>query len=113
VQYAVKGSDVYVIEANPRATRTIPFVAKATGRPEADIGVKVMLGAKLSDFDLTSKLEHYAIKEPVFPFDKFPEVKKELGPEMKSTGETIYLLKDFDDEHFRKPFEFKNLYLSR
>ena len=114
VQYAVKGSDVYVIEANPRATRTIPFVAKATGRPEADIGVKVMLGAKLKDFDdLESKLEHYAIKEPVFPFDKFPEVKKELGPEMKSTGETIYLLKDFDDEHFRKPFEFKNLYLSR
>ena len=113
VQYAIQGSEVFVIEANPRATRTIPFVAKATGRPEADIGVKVMLGAKLKDFDLTSKLEHYAIKEPVFPFDKFPEVKKELGPEMKSTGETIYLLKDFDDEHFRKPFEFKNLYLSR
>ena len=114
VQYAIKGSDVYVIESNPRATRTIPFVAKATGRPEADIGVKVMLGAKLSDFDdLESKLEHYAIKEPVFPFDKFPEVKKELGPEMKSTGETIYFLKDFNDEHFRKPFEFKNLYLSR
>ncbi|MDG5767440.1 carbamoyl-phosphate synthase large subunit [Balneolales bacterium ANBcel1] len=114
VQYAVQGSDVFVIEANPRATRTIPFVAKATGRPEADIGVKVMLGAKLSDFDdLESKLENYAIKEPVFPFDKFPEVKKELGPEMKSTGETIYFLKDFQDEHFRKPFEFKNLYLSR
>ncbi len=114
VQYGIQGSEVFVIEANPRATRTIPFVAKATGRPEADIGVKVMLGAKLSDFDdLESKLEHYAIKEPVFPFDKFPEVKKELGPEMKSTGETIYLLKDFDDEHFRKPFEFKNLYLSR
>ncbi|MFO8030806.1 MAG: carbamoyl-phosphate synthase large subunit [Cyclonatronaceae bacterium] len=114
VQYAIKGSEVYVIEANPRATRTIPFVAKATGRPEADIGVKVMLGVKLSEFDdLESKLEHYAIKEPVFPFDKFPEVKKELGPEMKSTGETIYLLKDFNDEHFRKPFEFKNLYLTR
>ncbi len=113
VQYAVKGSEVYVIEANPRATRTIPFVAKATGRPEADIGVKVMLGAKLSEFDLESKLTCYAIKEPVFPFDKFPEVKKELGPEMKSTGETIYFLKDFDDEHFRKPFEFKNMYLSR
>ncbi|MBP3193443.1 carbamoyl-phosphate synthase large subunit [Natronogracilivirga saccharolytica] len=113
VQYAVKGSEVYVIEANPRATRTIPFVAKATGRPEADIGVKVMLGAKLSEFDLESKLEHFAIKEPIFPFDKFPEVKKELGPEMKSTGETIYFLKDFKDEHFRKPFEFKNMYLSR
>ncbi|MEX0681743.1 MAG: carbamoyl-phosphate synthase large subunit [Balneolales bacterium] len=113
VQYAVQGSDVFVIEANPRATRTIPFVAKATGRPEADIGVKVMLGAKLSEFDRTSKLKNFAIKEPIFPFDKFPEVKKELGPEMKSTGETIYFLENFEDEHFRKPFEFKNLYLSK
>ncbi|MEX0994408.1 MAG: ATP-grasp domain-containing protein, partial [Balneolaceae bacterium] len=90
VQYAVKGDDVFVLEANPRSTRTIPFLAKATQRPEAKIGVKVMLGAKLKEFDLTSKLKHWAIKEPVFPFDKFPEVKKELGPEMKSTGETIY-----------------------
>ncbi|MDI6402142.1 ATP-grasp domain-containing protein, partial [Balneolaceae bacterium ANBcel3] len=113
VQYAVKGSDVFVIEANPRATRSIPFVAKATGRPEAQIGVKVMLGAKLSEFDLESKLKNYAIKEPVFPFDKFPEVKKELGPEMKSTGETIYFMDDFNDEHFRKPYEFKNIYLSK
>lgn len=113
VQYAIKDDVVYVIEANPRATRTIPFIAKATGRPESKIGVKVMLGAKLKDFDLSSTLKHYAIKEPVFPFDKFPEVKKELGPEMKSTGETIYFLEDFDDEHFKKPFEFKNLYLSR
>jgi len=113
VQYAIKEGKVYVLESNPRATRTIPFIAKATGRPEAKIGVQVMLGKKLTDFDLTSKLKHYAIKEPVFPFDKFPEVKKELGPEMKSTGETIYFLEDFDDEHFRKPYEFKNLYLSR
>ncbi|MCC5934911.1 MAG: carbamoyl-phosphate synthase large subunit [Balneolales bacterium] len=113
VQYAIKGDDVFVLESNPRATRTIPFIAKATGRPDAQIGVKVMLGRKLSEFDLSSKLKHYAIKEPVFPFDKFPEVKKELGPEMKSTGETIYFLEDFNDEHFRKPFEFKNLYLSR
>jgi carbamoyl-phosphate synthase large subunit len=113
VQYAIKEGIVYVLEANPRATRTIPFIAKATGRPESAIGVKVMMGAKLSEFDLTSKLKHYAIKEPVFPFDKFPEVKKELGPEMKSTGETIYFLEDFDDEHFRKPYEFKNLYLSK
>ena len=72
-----------------------------------------MLGAKLSEFDLESKLEHWAIKEPVFPFDKFPEVKKELGPEMKSTGESIYFMKNFDDERFRKPYEFKNLYLSK
>jgi len=113
VQYAVKDNKVYILEANPRTTRTIPFLAKATQRPEAAIGVKVMLGAKLSEFDLESKLKCWAIKEPVFPFDKFPGVKKELGPEMKSTGESIYFAQDFKDEHFRKPFEFKNLYLSK
>jgi len=113
VQYAVKNETVYVLEANPRSTRTIPFLAKATERPEAKIGVKVMLGAKLSEFDLESRLTRWAIKEPVFPFDKFPEVKKELGPEMKSTGESIYFMDDFDDERFRKPYEFKNLYLSK
>jgi len=113
VQYAVKDEKVYVLEANPRSTRTIPFLAKATERPEAAIAVKVMLGAKLKEFDLTSKLKNWAIKEPVFPFDKFPEVKKELGPEMKSTGESIYFMEDFNDEHFKKPYEFKNLYLSK
>ena len=113
VQYAVQGEKVFVLEANPRATRTIPFLAKAHNRPEAEFGVKVMLGAKVSEFDLTSHLKGFAIKEPVFPFDKFPEVKKELGPEMKSTGETIYFLDDFNDEHFKKPYEFKNLYLSK
>lgn len=113
VQYAVKDEVVYVIEANPRTTRTIPFLAKATQRPEAMIGVKVILGAKLKEFDLESKLKNWAIKEPVFPFDKFPGVKKELGPEMKSTGESIYFADSFDDERFRKPFEFKNLYLTK
>src|SRR5699024_6165441 len=116
VQYGVKGDEVYVLEANPRSTRTIPFLAKATGRAEAQIAVKVMLGAKLKDFDekeLTSSLENWAIKEPIFPFDKFPEVKKELGPEMKSTGETIYFMENFNDERFKKPYEFKNLYLSK
>ena len=113
VQYAVKEEKVYILEANPRSTRTIPFLAKATQRPEANIAVKVMLGAKLKEFDLTSKLKDWAIKEPVFPFDKFPEVKKELGPEMKSTGESIYFMKNFNDEHFKKPYEFKNLYLSK
>lgn len=113
VQYAVKDEKVYVLEANPRSTRTIPFLAKATQRPEANIAVKVMLGAKLTEFDLTSKLKNWAVKEPVFPFDKFPEVKKELGPEMKSTGESIYFMENFNDEHFRKPYEFKNLYLSK
>jgi len=113
VQYAIKDEKVYVLEANPRSTRTIPFLAKATERPEAAIAVKVMLGAKLNEFDLTSKLKNWAIKEPVFPFDKFPEVKKQLGPEMKSTGESIYFMENFNDEHFRKPYEFKNLYLSK
>jgi carbamoyl-phosphate synthase large subunit len=113
VQYAVKDEKVYVLEANPRTTRTIPFLSKATQRPEAAIGVKVMLGAKLKDFDLTSKLKNWAIKEPVFPFDKFPEVKKELGPEMKSTGESIYFAENFNDDHFKKPYEFKSLYLSK
>jgi len=116
VQYAVKDEKVYVLEANPRSTRTIPFLAKATGRPEAQIAVKIMLGAKIKDFEpemLQSKLKKWAIKEPVFPFDKFPEVKKELGPEMKSTGETIYFMEDFDDDHFKKPYEFKSLYLSK
>ncbi|MDZ7755699.1 carbamoyl-phosphate synthase large subunit [Rhodohalobacter sp.] len=113
VQYAVKDEKVYVLEANPRTTRTIPFLAKANQIPEAAIGVKVMLGAKLKEFDLKSKLKNWAIKEPVFPFDKFPEVKKELGPEMKSTGESIYFAKDFNDDHFKKPYEFKSLYLSK
>lgn len=113
VQYAIKNEQVYVLEANPRTTRTIPFLAKATQRPEAKIGVKVMLGAKLTEFDLESKLTCWAVKEPVFPFDKFPEVKKELGPEMKSTGESIYFMEDFNDDHFRRPYEFKNLYLSK
>ncbi len=113
VQYAVKDNVAYVLEANPRTTRTIPFLAKAHQRPEAAMGVKVMLGAKLKDFDLSSKLDCWAIKDPVFPFDKFPGIKKQLGPEMKSTGETIYFAEDFDDERFQKPFEFKNLYLTK
>ncbi len=116
VQYAVQDGKVYVLEANPRSTRTIPFLAKATQRAEAQIAVKVMLGKKLRKFpedELTSRLDQWAVKEPVFPFDKFPEVKKELGPEMKSTGETIYFMEDFNDEHFRTPYEFKNMYLSK
>ena len=117
VQMVVKGGKVYVIEANPRASRTVPFVAKATGVPISNIATKVMLGAKLKEFrdrgDLDSSLVGYAVKEPVFSWDKFPEVRKELGPEMKSTGEAIAFIKDFKDEHFRKPFEMRNLYLSR
>jgi carbamoyl-phosphate synthase large subunit len=117
VQMVVKDDIVYVIEANPRASRTVPFVAKATGIPISNIATKVMLGQKLKTFrengQLESKLEGFAVKEPVFSWDKFPEVPKELGPEMKSTGEAIAFIDDFDDEAFRKPFEMRNLYLSR
>ncbi|MDA1028193.1 MAG: carbamoyl-phosphate synthase large subunit [Bacteroidetes bacterium] len=117
VQMVIKNDIVYVIEANPRASRTVPFVAKATGVPISNIATKVMLGAKLEEFrkrgQLESTLVGYAVKEPVFSWDKFPEVRKELGPEMKSTGEAIAFIADFKDEHFRKPFEMRNLYLSR
>ncbi len=117
VQLAVKESTVYVIEANPRASRTVPFVAKATGVAVARIGALLMLGEKLSSFrdrgELAWELKGYAVKEPVFSWDKFPEVNKELGPEMKSTGEAIAFVDDLTDEHFSKPYEMRNLYLSR
>jgi len=113
----VKDNVVYVIEANPRASRTMPFVAKATGVPVAKIGTQLMLGRKLREFReaglLESKLKGYAIKEPVFSWDKFPEVPKELGPEMKSTGEAIAFVETLTDEHFRRPYAIRNLYLSR
>ena len=116
-QLVVKENTVYVIEANPRASRTVPFVAKATGVPVANIGSKLMLGEKLAGFrergELESTLSGYAVKEPVFSWDKFPEVNKELGPEMKSTGEAIVFVDDLTDEHFSKPYEMRNLYLSR
>ncbi len=116
-QLAVKENTVYVIEANPRASRTVPFVAKATGVPVANIGAKLMLGEKIVGFrergELKSSLTGYAVKEPVFSWDKFPEVNKELGPEMKSTGEAIAFVDDLTDEHFSKPYEMRNLYLSR
>ena len=117
VQLIVKDEVVYVIEANPRASRTVPFVAKATGVPVANLGTKVMLGEKISTFRaqglLESTLTGYAIKEPVFSWDKFPDVPKELGPEMKSTGEAIAFVESLTDEHFSRPYEMRNLYLSR
>ena len=117
VQLVVQDEKVYVIEANPRASRTVPFVAKAIGVPVARIATKIMLGAKLKDFReqglLESKLVGYAIKEPVFSWDKFPEVRKELGPEMKSTGEAIAFVDALTDNHFERPYEMRNLYLSR
>ena len=90
IQFAVKGSEVYVLEVNPRASRTVPFVSKATGLPVAKIASRVMAGEKLSDFDLKRKNENtFAVKEAVFPFNRFPEVDVLLGPEMKSTGEAL------------------------
>jgi carbamoyl-phosphate synthase large subunit len=117
VQMVIKNENVYVIEANPRASRTVPFVAKASGIPISNIATQVMLGEKLSTFRekgmLESGLEGFAIKEPVFSWDKFPEVPKELGPEMKSTGEAIAFVDSLTDEHFAQPYEMKDLYLSR
>ena len=116
-QLAVQGRDVFVIEANPRASRTVPFVAKATGVAVARIGAKLMLGEKIADFrargELDSSLTGYAVKEPVFSWDKFPEVGKELGPEMKSTGEAIAFVDGISDARIAKPYEMRNLYLSR
>jgi carbamoyl-phosphate synthase large subunit len=114
IQFAVKDEKVYVIEANPRASRTVPFIAKAYDVPYINIAAKVMLGVnKLKDFNIVRKLEGYAIKEPVFSFDKFPEVTKELGPEMKSTGESIRFIKDLEDPYFRKLYKDKSMYLSK
>jgi len=97
VQFAVKGDDIYILEVNPRASRTVPFVAKATGVPIAKIAARVMAGEKLDDFDLEIHAlhDHVAVKEAVFPFSRFPGVDIILGPEMKSTGEVMGLDKDF------------------
>jgi len=114
IQFAVKDEKVYVIEANPRASRTVPFIAKAYDVPYINIAAKVMLGVnKLKDFAIERKLEGYAIKEPVFSFYKFPEVTKELGPEMKSTGESIRFIKDTEDPYFRQLVKEKSMYLSK
>ncbi|WP_276089369.1 carbamoyl-phosphate synthase large subunit [Pedobacter sp. JY14-1] len=114
IQFAVKDDKVYVIEANPRASRTVPFIAKAYDVPYINIAAKVMLGVnKLKDFKIERKLEGYAIKEPVFSFEKFPEVNKELGPEMKSTGEAIRFIKSLEDPYFRKLIKDKSMYLSK
>ncbi|MGV3509597.1 MAG: carbamoyl-phosphate synthase large subunit [Sphingobacteriaceae bacterium] len=114
IQFAIKDDKVYVIEANPRASRTVPFIAKAYDVPYIKIASKVMLGVnKLKDFTIERKLVGYAIKEPVFSFDKFPEVEKQLGPEMKSTGEAIRFIKDLDDPYFVKLYKEKSMYLSK
>jgi carbamoyl-phosphate synthase large subunit len=114
IQFAIKDEKVYVIEANPRASRTVPFIAKAYDVPYINIAAKVMLGVnKLKDFKIERKLVGYAIKEPVFSFDKFPEVEKQLGPEMKSTGEAIRFIKDLQDPYFVKLYKEKSMYLSK
>ncbi|TDG37584.1 carbamoyl-phosphate synthase large subunit [Pedobacter changchengzhani] len=114
IQFAIKDEKVYVIEANPRASRTVPFIAKAYDVPYINIAAKIMLGvAKLKDFTIVRKLKGYAIKEPVFSYDKFPEVAKELGPEMKSTGEAIRFIKDLEDPYFRQLYKDKSMYLSK
>ena len=114
IQFAIKNDKVFVIEANPRASRTTPFIAKAYQIPYLNIATKIMLGAnKLTDFTMEKKLEGYAIKEPVFSFDKFPGVNKELGPEMKSTGEAIRFIKDLRDPYFRTLYKERSMNLSK
>ena len=113
IQFAIKDEDVYVIEANPRASRTVPFIAKAYDVPYINIATKVMLGVnKLKDFKIERKVTGWAIKEPVFSFSKFPEVDKQLGPEMKSTGETIRFIKDLQDPYFRELVKKKSMFLN-
>ncbi|MEZ5035793.1 MAG: carbamoyl-phosphate synthase large subunit, partial [Chitinophagaceae bacterium] len=114
IQFAIKDGNVFVIEANPRASRTTPFIAKAYQIPYLNIATKIMLGVnKLKDFSFDKKLKGYAIKEPVFSFNKFPNVNKELGPEMKSTGEAIRFIKDLRDPYFRKLYQDRSMYLSK
>ncbi len=113
IQFAIKNEVVYVIEANPRASRTVPFICKAYQEPYVNYATKVMLGAKVKDFDFKPVKEGYAIKIPVFSFNKFPNVNKELGPEMKSTGEGIYFIEDLTDDFFLQVYSERNMYMSR
>ena len=114
IQFAIKNDKVYVIEANPRASRTTPFIAKAYNIPYLNVATRIMLGAnKLKDFTFEKNLKGFAIKEPVFSFNKFPGVNKELGPEMKSTGEAIRFIKDLRDPYFRQLYKDRSMYLSK
>ncbi len=113
IQFAIKDDVVYIIEANPRASRTVPFIAKAYKEPYVNYATKVMLGdKKVKDFKFNPQKHGYAIKEPIFSFDKFPNVNKELGPEMKSTGEAIRFIENLRDPYFREIYNERNLYLS-
>ncbi len=114
VQFAVKDDIVYIIEANPRASRTVPFISKAYGEPYVNYATKVMLGVnKVTDFNFNPKLEGYAIKQPVFSFNKFPNVNKQLGPEMKSTGESILFIDSLKDDAFYELYSRRKMYLSK
>ncbi|MDG1889577.1 MAG: carbamoyl-phosphate synthase large subunit [Flavobacteriaceae bacterium] len=114
IQFAIKYEKVFIIEANPRASRTVPFISKAYGEPYVNYATKVMLGENmLKDFDFNPKLEGYAIKQPVFSFNKFPDVNKQLGPEMKSTGESILFIDDLNDESFFELYSRRKMYLTK
>ena len=114
IQFAIKDGNVFVIEANPRASRTTPFIAKAYQIPYLNIATKIMMGVnKIKDFTYEKKLTGFAIKEPVFSFNKFPGVNKELGPEMKSTGEAIRFIKDLKDPYFRQLYKERSMHLSK
>ncbi|MGB0880104.1 MAG: carbamoyl-phosphate synthase large subunit [Polaribacter sp.] len=114
VQFAIKDDIVYIIEANPRASRTVPFIAKAYKEPYVNYATKVMLGEKkVTDFDFNPQLDGYAIKQPVFSFNKFPNVNKKLGPEMKSTGESILFIDSLKDDEFYNLYARRKMYLSK
>ena len=114
IQFAIKDDKVYIIEANPRSSRTVPFICKAYDEPYANYATKIMMGKnKIKDFNFKPNKNGYSIKEPVFSFDKFPNVNKELGPEMKSTGESIFFIDDLMDDQFLKVYSERNLYLSK
>jgi carbamoyl-phosphate synthase large subunit len=114
IQFAIKNDVVYIIEANPRASRTVPFIAKAYDEPYVNYATKVMLREKkVKDFKFNPRKKGYAIKIPVFSYEKFPEIQKELGPEMKSTGEAIYFIDTLQDEYFQQIYSERNLYLSK
>lgn len=114
IQFAVKDDVVYIIEANPRASRTVPFIAKAYGEPYVNYATKLMLGEKkVKDFNFNPQLEGYAIKQPVFSFNKFPNVNKNLGPEMKSTGESILFIDSLKDDEFYDLYSRRKMYLSK
>ena len=114
IQFAIKGDTVYIIEANPRASRTVPFIAKAYGEPYVNYATKVMLRHnKVTDFNFNPKLKGYAIKQPVFSFSKFHNVNKALGPEMKSTGESILFIDDLKDDQFYELYSRRKMYLSK